>query len=245
MSLLFRILLIAGALTFIGAGLDILTSSECESVDIGGRARSITYQCYSSDEGEFPADPIGGIGLGVGAGLIGLSAWGPLRRAFRARAVEGSGDGLGLAVAPPSPVAPRPIDESDPSSFAAVPRQPGVKTCPWCAEDIKVAAVVCRYCGRDLPVSEVPISHADVSPLLASTLEPTSDTQMSPGLGLLGARLSEQFPDEAPGVLAAAEESQVVQGKAAYRRLEHACSLVRAGTHDATQAVAAANALFW
>ena len=25
------------------------------------------------------------------------------------------------------------------------------RTCPWCAEFIKPAAVVCRFCGRDLP----------------------------------------------------------------------------------------------
>jgi hypothetical protein len=30
----------------------------------------------------------------------------------------------------------------------------GMKKCPFCAEMIKSAATVCRYCGRDLPASE-------------------------------------------------------------------------------------------
>jgi hypothetical protein len=47
--------------------------------------------------------------------------------------------------------------ENNPSGNAAsgIPSDDGEKTCPYCAEKIKAAAVVCRYCGRELENKEV------------------------------------------------------------------------------------------
>lgn len=45
-------------------------------------------------------------------------------------------------------------DQSDGNIFDAAAAQAatGERACPWCAETIKAAAVICRFCGRDVQV---------------------------------------------------------------------------------------------
>lgn len=52
----------------------------------------------------------------------------------------------------------------------------GNKICPFCAETVKGAAVVCRYCGRDLP-QPAPADPPD--PNTSAPPKPTTDFEIS------------------------------------------------------------------
>jgi len=57
-------------------------------------------------------------------------------------------------------------------SSLAQGRTTSTRPCPWCAEEIRPAAIVCRFCGRDVEPIEPSIRHSEPS-------FPTSDEEVS------------------------------------------------------------------
>lgn len=65
--------------------------------------------------------------------------------------------------------------------------EPDTRTCPFCAEEIKLAAIVCKHCGRDVPPIKreaPPIKSARKRP--AGTPEEHAEATRQMGLKVLG-----------------------------------------------------------
>ncbi len=56
-----------------------------------------------------------------------------------------------------SPLPARAGEQSSAAGSMPAGPMPDEKTCPYCAETVKAAAIVCKHCGKDIPPAQVDI----------------------------------------------------------------------------------------
>lgn len=79
--------------------------------------------------------------------------------------------------APASAIAFQPINQPG----LALPSPSNVRACPFCAEEIKTEAIVCKHCGRDVPPYVPPPEPEPTLPVMVpATTGSTDETLLTP-----------------------------------------------------------------
>ena len=142
-----RILLVICGLTFLGNGCQVLGDENCNSVDIGGNRRAMSYECHRSPHvGEFSGSTAGGLGVAIGSGMILLAIWPFVRGVVEARS-QAPGIG-GYQSSSPPPSEPRREQTRTSNPPRDPPRSSRSRFCAQCGVALSASAKFCGACGH-------------------------------------------------------------------------------------------------
>ena len=136
-------LALIGAGSFFVTGFNLLTDPLCVSADFGG-GRVVQVTCRSDEFGTVTGLQAGLISILIGLGILSLLFWRPIKALFvrnkllKAVSNQMSEDNPTLELG------------TSQSNFTINSSGVSTKRCPKCAEDIKVEAIKCRFCGSNL-----------------------------------------------------------------------------------------------
>ena len=152
--MLWRLLLIPFALTFLIGGAAILSDDDCKYIDLGGNRRVMSYTCHNIGEAEahyrldapdrdLPGGAAGGLGLAIGSGMILLAVWPLITRFSENRRSSASYQSLPPTPRPPSPApshVPTPqVDAVPVTQHEPAAREPEIVESPEVVEPSEVA----------------------------------------------------------------------------------------------------------
>ena len=145
-----RILVVIGGLTFLAGGCQVLGDENCNSVDIGGNRRVMSFECHRSPRtGEFSGSTAGALGVAIGSAMILAASW-PLVRVVQEWSRRSTSGASTYKSSSSSASEPR----REQARVSNQPRDPPSSSRSWfctqCGSDLRKGIKFCGACGQEV-----------------------------------------------------------------------------------------------
>lgn len=141
--MIWRLIALLGASTFIYTGGKVIFDEDCISADFSG-GRAVLLTCYLDNSGAISGGLAGGISLLIGLTLIFISLRPWILQYWKKSQINLNGTTNNRVQESFSSPIGEFSNSTKPSNLEST------RKCPYCAEEVRVEAIKCKHCGSSI-----------------------------------------------------------------------------------------------